>query len=119
MANAARASEEAGRQQLACMIDEQLAQTQTFEALHRQVETCNNADRDAQALLRSNQDQQLQYLRMPPPSTFTTTIGQHSLCPTLCNSIDRAAHMSVSRSGILPCGFTAGPRICRTDEGHV
>jgi len=75
MANAARASEEAGRQQLACMIDEQLAQTQTFEALHRQVETCNNADRDAQALLRSNQDQQLQYLRMPPPSTFPTTIG--------------------------------------------
>ena len=34
--NAARVAEEAGRQQLARMMDEQLAQTQTIEALHRQ-----------------------------------------------------------------------------------
>jgi hypothetical protein len=37
----ARASEEAGRQQLARMMDEQLAQTRTIEAFRRQVETSN------------------------------------------------------------------------------
>jgi len=35
IANAARVAEEAGRQQLARMMDEQLAQTQTIEALRR------------------------------------------------------------------------------------
>ena len=39
-ANAARVAEEAGRQQLARMTDEQLAQIQTIEALRRQVKTC-------------------------------------------------------------------------------
>jgi hypothetical protein len=50
-------SEEAGRQQLARMMDEQLAQTQTMEALRRQVETSNNSAWKAQALLRTNQEQ--------------------------------------------------------------
>ena len=76
VATAARVSEEAGRQQLARMMNEQLAQTQTIETLHRQVETSNHAARDAQALLRANQDQQQQYLRMPPPSNFPTTTGR-------------------------------------------
>ena len=78
IATAARVSEEAGRQQLARMMDEQLAQIQTIEALRRQVETSNNAARDAKALLRANQDQQQQYLRMPPPSNFSTTAGGSS-----------------------------------------
>ena len=71
MANTSRASEEAGRQQL----DKQLAQTQTIEALRRQVETSNNAARDAQALLRMNQDQQQQHLRRPLPSTLPPITG--------------------------------------------
>jgi hypothetical protein len=70
-----RASEEAGRQQLARMMDEQLAQNQTIEALRRQVETSNNAARDAQALLRAHQDQQQQFLRMPPPSNVPAAAG--------------------------------------------
>ena len=41
-ATAARVAEEAGRQQLARMMDEQLAQNQTIEALRRQAETSNN-----------------------------------------------------------------------------
>jgi len=72
-ATAARVAEEAGRQQLARMMDEQLAQTQTIEALRRQVETSNNAARDAQALLRMNQDQQQQ--QMPPPTSLPTLTG--------------------------------------------
>jgi hypothetical protein len=56
-------------------MDVHLAETQTIEALRRQVETSNNAARDAQALLRANQDQQQQYLCMPPPSIFPTTTG--------------------------------------------
>jgi hypothetical protein len=56
---AARLSEEAGRQQLTHMIDEQLVQNQTIEALRRQMETSNNAARNAQALLRTNQEQHL------------------------------------------------------------
>jgi len=40
----------------------------TIEALRRQVETSNNAARDAQALLGATQEQQQQYLRMPSPS---------------------------------------------------
>jgi hypothetical protein len=70
-----RAAEEAGRQQLARMMDEQLAQNQTIEALRRQVETSNSAARDAQALLRANQDQQQQFLRMPPPINVPATGG--------------------------------------------
>ena len=54
----ARVSEEAGRLQLARMMDDQLAQT--IENLRRQVETSNTAVCDAQAPLRLNQDQQLQ-----------------------------------------------------------
>ena len=74
-ATAARVSEEAGRQQLARMMDEQLAQNQTIETLRRQVETSNNAARDAQALLRMNQEQQQQHLQMPPPTTLPTLTG--------------------------------------------
>ena len=74
-ATAARVSEEACRQQLARMMDEQLAQNQTIEALRRQVETSNNAARDAQALLRMNQEQQQQHLRMPSPTTLPSLIG--------------------------------------------
>jgi len=67
---AARASKEAGRQHLARLMDEQLAQNQTIEALRRQVGT-----RDAQALLRTTQEQQQQYSRMPPPSTHPARTG--------------------------------------------
>ena len=56
-------------------MDEKLAQTQIIETLHRQVETSNNAVREAQAVLRMNQDQQQQYLRIPPPSTLPTITG--------------------------------------------
>jgi hypothetical protein len=55
---AARVSEEAGRQQLARMMDEQLTQNQTIEILRRQVETINNTARDTQAVLRTQQEQQ-------------------------------------------------------------
>jgi len=72
-ATAARVSEEAVRQQLTLMMDEQLTQTQTIEALRRQVETSNNAVREVQALLRLNQDQQQQQLRMPPTSNLSTS----------------------------------------------
>ena len=116
VATAARAYEEAGRQQLAHMIDEQLAQIQTMETLRRQVETSDNAVREAQALLRMNQDQQQQHLRMPPPSNLSTISGGIT---TLCNSIVRDAHKRVARSGLLPCGFTARPRICGADESNV
>jgi hypothetical protein len=75
IATAARVAEEAGRQQLPRMMDEQLAQTQTIEALRRQVETSNNAARDAQALLRATQEQQQQYLCMPPPNNLPTSAG--------------------------------------------
>ena len=54
----AKVSEEAGRQQLARMMDEQLAQNQTIETLRRQVETSNNTTRDTQAVLRTQQKQQ-------------------------------------------------------------
>ena len=72
---AVRVAEEAGRQQLARMMDEQLVQSQAIEALRRQLETSNNATRDAQVLLRMNQDQQQQHVRMPPPTTLTTLTG--------------------------------------------
>ena len=75
VATAARVPEEAGRQHLVRMMDEQMVQTQTIEALRRQVETSNNAARDAQALLRATKDQQQQYLRMPPPSNVPATTG--------------------------------------------
>ena len=65
------------------MMDEQLAQTQTIEAHRRQVETSNNAARDAQALLRATQEQQQQYLRMPPPSNLPTTVQQEGTLATL------------------------------------
>ena len=45
-------------------MDEQLVQNQTIESLRRQLETSNNATRDAQALLR-----------MPPPTTLPTLTG--------------------------------------------
>ena len=93
-ASAARVAEEAGRQQLARMMVEHLAQTQTIEVPRRQVETSNNAARDAQALLRVTQDQQQQYLRMPPPSNSPTTdsIPGHAtlLCVALLMELTRA-----------------------------
>jgi hypothetical protein len=51
-------------------MDEQLAQNQTIEALRHQVESSNNSACEAQALLRSSQDQQLQHSRMLPPTTY-------------------------------------------------
>jgi hypothetical protein len=39
----AQASEEAGQQQLTSMMDEQLAQSQTIEALRRQLKISNNS----------------------------------------------------------------------------
>ena len=72
---AARVAEEAGRQQLARMMDEQLVQNQAIESLRRQLETSNNATQDAQALLRMNQEQQKQHVRMPPPTTLRTLTG--------------------------------------------
>ena len=71
----ARVAEEAGRQQLAHMMDKQLVQSQAIEALRRQLETSNNATRDAQALLRMNQEQQQQHVRMPLPTTLPTLTG--------------------------------------------
>ena len=66
-------------------MDEQLAQTQTIEALRRQVETSNNAARDAQAPLHATQEQQQQYLHMPPssnlPATTTGNIGNTPFVP--------------------------------------
>jgi FtsZ-binding cell division protein ZapB len=56
-ATTARASEEAGRLQLARMMDEQLAQNKTIKALRRQVEASSNSAQQTQALLRSSQDQ--------------------------------------------------------------
>jgi len=72
---AAQSSEEAGPQQLTRMMDEQLAQSQTIEALRRQVETSSNSARKAQALLRDNQDQQSQQSRMLPPTTYPRGTG--------------------------------------------
>ena len=63
---AATTAEEAGRLQLARMID---------ESLRRQLETSNNATRDAQALLRINQEQQQQHVRMPPPTALPALTG--------------------------------------------
>jgi hypothetical protein len=62
----ARASEEAARLQITRMMDEQLAQNQTVDALRRQVKSSNTSAQQAQALLRANQEQQS---RMPPPNT--------------------------------------------------
>jgi hypothetical protein len=51
------------------MMDEQLVQSQTIEALRRQVESSNTSAQQAQALLRANQEQQS---RMPPPNTTSS-----------------------------------------------
>jgi hypothetical protein len=69
---AARVSEEAGRQQLARMMDEQLTQNQTIETLRRQIETSNNTARDTQSLLRTHKEQQN---RMPPPTNYPVATG--------------------------------------------
>jgi len=68
----ARASEEAARLQITRMMDEQLAQNQTVDALRRQVESGDTSAQQAQALLRANQEQQS---RMPPPNTNPTGAG--------------------------------------------
>ena len=123
-ATAARVAEEAGRLQLARMMDEQLVQNQTIESLRRQLETSNTATRDAQALLRMNQEQQPQNGRMPPtadcPSSFDSgCYQQYSLCPTLRNSRNRTTDERIARSRLLSCGFTGRPRLCRKYAGHV
>ena len=102
---AARVAEDAGRQQLARMMDEQLIQSQAIESLRRQLETSNTATRDAQALLRMNQDSGYHQ--------------QYSLCPTLRNSRKRTTDKRVARSRILSCGFTGRSRLCRKYAGHV
>ena len=68
----ARASEEAARLQITRMMDEQLVQNQTIEALRRQVESSNTSAQQAQALLRANQEHQS---RMPPPNTTPSGAG--------------------------------------------
>jgi hypothetical protein len=65
----ARASEEAARLQITRMMDEQLAQNQTIDALRRQVESSNTSAQQAQALLREQQS------RMPPPNTNPSGAG--------------------------------------------
>jgi hypothetical protein len=57
-------------------LRKQLGQIQTIEALRRQVETSYNSARDAQALLRSSQEQQLQHSRMLPPITYPSGTGR-------------------------------------------
>ena len=84
-------------------------------ALSRQVETSNNAARDAQALLRATQEQQQQYLRMQQQYFASYNRGehwQHSLRPAFVNSIDRAAHERIAWPRILSCGVTNGPWVC-------
>ena len=83
------------------MMDEQLAQNQTIEALRRQVETSNITALDA-----------------------TTDWDwwchqQYSLCAILVNSIEGDAHKRAAWTGLLPCGITGGPRICRAEACHV
>jgi hypothetical protein len=89
-ATTARASEAAGRLQLARMMDEQLAQKQTIVALRRHVEASNNSAQQAQAFLRANQDQQLQNSRMLPPTTYPSgqggNIGNTPFVPPLSTS---------------------------------
>jgi len=68
----ARASEEAARLQITRMMNEQLVQNQTIEALRRQVESSNTSAQQAQALLRANQEQQSQ---MSPPHTTPSGAG--------------------------------------------
>jgi hypothetical protein len=82
-ATAARVAEEAGRLQLARMMDEQLVQNQTIESLRRQLETSNTATRDAQALLRMNQEQQPQNGRMPPPTALPAVPTTLPATPTV------------------------------------
>jgi hypothetical protein len=69
------------------MMDEQLAQNQTINALQRQVEASNNSAQQAQALLRANLEQQLQNSRMPPPTTYPSgtggVIGNNPILPPL------------------------------------
>jgi len=120
-ASAARVAEEAGRQQLACMMVEQLAQTQTIEAPRRQVETSNNAARDAQALLRVTQDQQQQYLCMPPPSNLPTvdSIPGHAtlLCVALSMELTKAEIGNIGNSPFIPPLSTPSTGL-RTRELH-
>jgi hypothetical protein len=85
------------------MMDEQLVQNQTIEALRRQVEASNNSAQQAQALLRSNQEQQLQHSRMLPRTTYQ----QYSFYATLVDSIDGAAHQRASWSGYYHIGSPA------------
>ena len=119
---AARASEEAGRQQLAHIMDEHLTQTQTqtqtIEALHRQVETSNNAARDVQALLRANQDQQQQqqHLRVPPPSTFPTTTGGIISKLPLYNPLQLHRQDCAQESYAVRDITIWAHRICRADK---
>ena len=113
VATAARVSEEAGRQQLARMMDEQLAQTQTIEALRRQVETSNTAARDARALLRATQDQQQQYLRMPPPSNLPAAtagnIGNTPFVPAVSTPSTGLRTMELHGPGYHHVGSPADP----------
>ena len=56
----------------------ELAQNQIIEALRRQVETSNNAARDAQAFLRTTQEQQKQNIRtVVPLATIPSSSIQH------------------------------------------
>ena len=64
----ARASEEAARLQITRMMDEQLIQNQTIEALRRQVESSNTSAQQARhyyVLIRSNSHGCLRLVLLP------------------------------------------------------
>ena len=94
-------------------MDEQLAHTQTIEALRRQVETSNNAARDAQALLRATQEQQQQYLRMPPPSNLPAAtagnIGNTPFVPAVSTPSTGLRTMELHGPGYHHVGSPADP----------
>jgi hypothetical protein len=109
----ARASEEAGRLQLARLMDEQLVQNQTIDALRRQVESSNNSAHQAQALLRSNQDQQLQNARMLPPTNYPSrqggNIGSTPFIPPFSTPSTGLCTRELHRPGYYHIGSPADP----------
>ena len=108
-----RVSEEAGRLQLARMMDDQLAHNQTIENLRRQVESSNTAVREAQAALRLNQDQQLQQQRMPPPTTYLTgtggVIGNTPFVPSFSTPLTGMRTRELHGPGYYHVGSPADP----------
>jgi len=110
----ARASEEAARLQITRMMDEQLAQNQTVDALRRQVESSNTSAQQAQALLRANQEQQS---RMTPPNTTSSGAGG------VIGSTPFIQPLSTPSTGMrtreLPHWFTGRSGLCRRYACYV